>query len=183
MAGFIFLGIGLLCAIIGRILLIGAAFGVSIWWGLGVFLPFGPLFFRISYPDLARGSKIFRIATVPCLLLYLVCGPGLNQTAYYRYRIKRTPPPDTTGYAMEPPIKKANGPQVQLGPSLAERRAANAAEFERLRLWSEKLRLQKRDLLHSDSDGNRAYDRELSDYNAALERAIVEQATLDQLTK
>jgi hypothetical protein len=84
---------------------------------------------------------------------------------------------------MEPPIKKANGPQVQLGPSLAERRAANAAEFERLRLWSEKLRLQKRDLLHSDSDGNRAYDRELSDYNAALERAIVEQATLDQLTK
>jgi hypothetical protein len=190
-AALIFLGIGLLCAIIGRILLIGAAFGVSVWWGLGVFLPFGPLFFRLNYPELARASRMFRVATVPCLLLYLVCSPGLNPTAYYRHKIKRSypPPPDATGYALESapqrtkPGAKSSGPQVELSPTIAERRAANAAEFEHLEVWNEKLRLRKRDLLHSDTDGNRAYELELSQYEAALVRANLEKAALAELPK
>ncbi len=70
MAAYIFLALGLLCALIGRILLIGAAFRVSIWWGLGVFLPFGPLLFRLRYPDRAPLSKKFLLATLPCILLY-----------------------------------------------------------------------------------------------------------------
>lgn len=193
MAALVILGIGLLCAIIGRILLIGAAFGVSVWWGLGVFLPFGPLFFRLSYPELAHTSRMFRFATLSCVLLYLICGPGLSPTAYYRHKIRRTLPPpsgkEPYGYAMELSGQRAKsplnsrGPQVELSPTTAERQAANAAEFERLRAWSEKLRLQKRDLLHSDVEGNRAYNLELSQYNAALEKANAEKAALAALAK
>lgn len=190
MAAFIFLGIGLLCAIISRVWLIGAAFGVSPWWGIGVCLPFGPLFFRLGYPDLARGSRLLRLTILPCVLLYLIFGPGLKSTAYYRHKIKRAypPPPEATGYALEStrrtnPGGQSSGPQVELTPTIAERKAANAAEFERLRVWGEKLRIQKRDLLRSDAAGNRAYELELSQYNAALEQAIVEKATLDKVTK
>lgn len=186
----IFLGIGLLCAIIGRILLIGAAFGVSVWWGLGLCLPFGPLFFRLKFPALVPASRIFRLATLPCVLLYLICGPGLTRTAYYRHKIKRAqPPPAATGYGLELPVhgtkRVANlpGPQVELSPMVAERRAANAAEFERLRAWDEKLRLQKRDLLHSDTEGNRAYNPEVTQYEAALQKANTEKAALAELTK
>ena len=166
-------------------MLIRAAFGVSVWWGLGVCLPFGPLFFRLSYPDLAFASRIFRLATLPCLLFYLFLGPGATSTAYYRYKIKRSHPPPTnpTGYAMELPGRQSkhpnsSGPQVVLAPTIDERIAANTAEFERLREWSEKLRLQKRDLLHSDAEGNRAYNLELADYNAALARANAERSSL-----
>lgn len=71
---------------------------------------------------------------------------------------------------------------MQLSPTIADRQAANAAEFERLRAWGEKLRLKKRDLLHSDTEGNRAYQLELGQYNAALERANAEKAAIAALT-
>ena len=72
---------------------------------------------------------------------------------------------------------------MELSPTIAERQAANAAEFERLRGWSEKLRLQKRDLLHSDTEGNRAYNAEVTQYEAALKKANAEKAALAELTK
>src|SRR5256885_14054939 len=75
-AALIFLAIGLVCIFVGRILLIGAAFGVSVWWGLGIFLPFGPLIFRLSYPDLAPLSRTFRLIALPCILAYFVFRPG-----------------------------------------------------------------------------------------------------------
>lgn len=191
-AALVFLGIGLLCAIIGRILLIGAAFGVSVWWGLGVFLPFGPLFFRLTYPELAHASRMFRLATVATVLLYLICGAGLTPTAYYRHKIRRTLPPPSArayGYALEPSVQRmktvgnSTGPKVELSPTIADRQAANAAEFERLRAWSERLRLKKRDLLHSDTEGNRSYQVELAQYNAALEKAKAEKAAIAALVK
>ncbi len=67
---------------------------------------------------------------------------------------------------------------VELTPNLAERRTANAREFERLRAWSEKLRLQKRDLLHSDAEGNLVYNIELAQFSTALEKATAEKAQL-----
>jgi hypothetical protein len=191
-AALVFLGIGLLCAIIGRILLIHAAVGVSVWWALGICLPFGPLFFRLNYPDLAQASRIFRLATLVSVLLYVIFGPGLTPTAYYRHKIRRTLPPPTAtgyGYALESSVQRpqtaGNSPgiQVKLSPAIVERLAANAAEFERLRAWSEKLRLKKRDLLHSDTEGNRAYQLELAQYNAALEKANAEKDALAALTK
>ena len=74
-AALIFLGIALVCPLVGRILLIGAAFGTSVWWALGVFLPFGPLFFRLSYPDLAPTSRYFRLTVLPCILACVYLQP------------------------------------------------------------------------------------------------------------
>jgi hypothetical protein len=71
-----------------------------------------------------------------------------------------------------------SGPKVELTPGVEERRTANTREFERLRAWSDALRLRKRDLLHSDTEGNRAYELELAQYNAALEKANTERSAL-----
>ncbi len=174
MAALIFLAIGLLCALIGRILLIGAAFGVSVWWGLGVFLPFGPLLFRLSYPDLAPLSRKFRLATLPCILAYFMLRPaslsGSHQHQFFHQ--PQVPSAPAQHYGLE---KLA---QAIKTPNLEERRAANAREFERLQAWSEKLRLKKRDLLHSDTEGNLVYNAELAQYNAAFQKATAEKNAL-----
>jgi len=191
MAALIFLAIGLLCALIGRILLVGAAFGVSVGWGLGVLLPFGPLLFRLSYPDLAPLSRKFRLATLPCVLLYFILGGASPSSLYQRHFSGQTQLAHApfAHYGLEAPgrgvkdVSASSGPLVELMPNTAERRAINAREFERLRAWSEKLRLRKRDLLHSDIEGNRAYNVELAQYNAALDKANAEKNSLAALTK
>ena len=170
MAGLVFLGIGIACALIGRILLIGAAFSVSVWWGVGVFLPFGPLLFRLSYPDLAPNSRYFRLAVLPCLLGYFAFQPSgfskLHRPDFLKSANEQAAPPNH--YAL----------QQVAQPLAEERRAANAREFERLNAWSAALRLKKRDLLHSDVQGNIAYDAELAQYEAALAKATADKQTL-----
>ena len=169
----VFLGLGLLCALISRILLLIAASKISGWWVVGVWLPFGPLFFRLSYPEEARRSMMFRMATLPCLFLYLIMGPGPTLSYYKRKSFKPHPPQSAQlAYAIEKPAVAASP------PSLGERQAANAAELERLRKWSEALRLQKRDLLHSDVEGNRVYVVDLALYNQALAKATAEKNAL-----
>jgi hypothetical protein len=64
-------------------------------------------------------------------------------------------------------------------PTLELRRAVNAQDFESLRKWAEQLRLRKRDLLHSDTEGNRQYQADLALYNDALVKAIAERNALD----
>jgi len=185
------LGIGLGCAIISRILLLIAAARISFWWMAGVLVPFGPLFFRLSYPEEAQSSRMFRLATVPCLFLYLMLGPGLLAGAHGRSRLSQPQPNSTKlvhyGLEKSPAIaKKASlegGPVVQLAPSFQERLAQNAKEFERLQVWKEKLRLVKRDLLHSDTEGNRVYNLELAQYNDALAQASAEKTRLAPLPK
>jgi hypothetical protein len=186
-AAFVFLIIGLLCAIISRILLLIAALGVSAWWALGVLLPFGPLLFRLSYPDLAHSSRIFRLATLPCLFFYIVLGPG---PSYRQHLSKATElsSAQPVHYSLEAHnphgnLSKSSGPVVELSPNIEQRRAANFREFQRLNAWSEALKLRKRDLLHSDTEGNRAYDLELAQYNAALQKANAEKNALVALTK
>jgi hypothetical protein len=175
----IFLAIGLVCAVIGRILLIGAAFGVSIWWGLGVFLPFGPLLFRLSYPDLAPLSRKFRFATLPCIFVYFVLSSPRFSASHQRqfFHLPQFPSGPAEHYGLE----KADQPAKTM--SVEERRTANSREFERLWAWSEKLHLQKRDLLHSDAEGNLVYDIELRQYKAALDKANAEKNAVWPLTK
>lgn len=174
MVSLVFLAIALVCILIGRILLIGAAFGVSVWWGLGIFLPFGPLLFRLSYPDMAPLSRTFRLLALPCLLAYLVLRPGPLSGSHYDQFFKQKPVPSAPAnhYGLER-ISKAIA-----GPSLEERRAANTKEFERLAAWNQALKLKKRDLLHSDVQGNIAYNAEVADYNAALAKATAEKNAL-----
>jgi hypothetical protein len=70
-----FLAAALLCSFIGRALLVKAAFGVSAGWGFTVlFVPFGPLFFRMQYRELAYPTRYWRMATGPLLLLFFVDG-------------------------------------------------------------------------------------------------------------
>ena len=184
---FAFLVIGLLCAVISRILLVIAALDVSAWWALGVLLPFGPLLFRLNYPDLAHSSRLLRLATMPCFFFYLVLGPGLS----YKHHLAKA-----TQVGSSPPVyyslethkprgksAKSSGPVVQLTPNMEERRAANFREFQRLYAWNEALKLRKRDLLHSDAERNRAYDLELAQYNAALQKANAEKAAIAALPK
>lgn len=170
MVALVFLCIGLICALIGRILLIGAAFGVSVWWGLGVFLPFGPLLFRLSYPELAPLSRYFRLAVLPCVLGYVYLQPNAFSTIRRGEFLKSAqgPAAPSDHYALE---KSAP-------TSVTEKRAANNREFQRLAEWSEALRLKKRDLLHSDVQGNIAYNAEVAQYNAALAKANADKNAL-----
>jgi hypothetical protein len=169
-AAYVFLGIGLVCALIGRILLIGGAFGVSVWWGLGVFLPFGPMLFRLSHPDVAPSSRYFRLAVLPCVLAYFFLQPSGFSKMHRRGVLKsaQASAAPANHYALE---------QIAQ-PLVEERRAANEREFQRLNAWSEALRLKKRDLLHSDVQGNIAYQAEVAQYNAALEKATAEKKAL-----
>src|SRR5437016_6747503 len=151
--------------LIGRILLMGAAFGVSVWWGLGIFLPFGPLLFRLSYPDLAPLSRTFRLVALPCILAYFVLRPAPLSGSHFGqfFKHKEVPSAPANHYGLEKIAIAA--------PSLNERRAVNVKELERLTAWSEGLRLKKRDLLHSDVQGNIAYNAEVAEYNTALAKA------------
>jgi hypothetical protein len=166
---------GVICALIGRILLIGAAFNVSVWWGIGVLLPFGPLLFRLSYPDVAPTSRYFRLAVLPCLLGYFCFQPsGLaNLRRLEVLKSSKEAAAPTNHYATET-MTQAN---------IEQRLIANQREMDRLNAWSIQLRLKKRDLLHSDVKGNAAYDAELAQYEAALAKATAEKHALFGTTK
>ena len=165
MVGLIFLGLGILLMLIGRILLISAAFGVSIWWGFGIFLPFGPMLFRMQYPDLAPMSRTFRLFALPCILGYFVLGPG---TLPGSHRGKDVPSGPANHYGLEK-LSKSN---------LDEKRTANAKEMERLTAWAETLHVKKRDLLRSDAEGTKAFNNEVAEFNTALTKATAEQKAL-----
>lgn len=183
MLALVLLGVAVVCALISRVLLITAAVRVSVGWTIGVLFPFGPTFFRLNYPEEARSSMYFRYATLLCALGFLAVGGAKPNLAYYKRRMPPQHPPrqtEPTGYAMEKVSAKtlAAVPTPKPTPSLQERRAANAKEFERLRVWQEQLRVRKRDLLHSDVDGNRDYVVDLALYNEALAKATAERNAL-----
>jgi len=48
MIALVCLGGAVICALIARVLLLIAALEISVWWAIGVFLPFGPTLFRLS---------------------------------------------------------------------------------------------------------------------------------------
>jgi hypothetical protein len=182
-AALAFLIVGVICAIISRILLFMAALSISAGWAFGIILPFGPTLFRLNYPAEAYRSRLFRMATLPCLFFYVLLGSGQSGwLGHSRFELEHGPA--ELHYGLEKPAAGAKrtpgaaGPQVELTPSLDDRRAANTREFERLRAWNEALRVRKRDLLHSDTNGNIAYNNELEQYKAALEKATTERSEI-----
>jgi hypothetical protein len=182
MVSLVFLGLAIVCALISRILLLIAAIDISAWWALGVFLPFGPLFFRLNYPEQARNSFLFRVATLVCIFGFVVMRPGLNLSPRGIHRTTLFAPQakEPVGYAMEKggASKKANTAAAAPTTTLGQRRTANANELERLRGLEEQLKLRKRDLLHSDTEGNRVYAIDLASYNDALAKATAEKNAL-----
>jgi hypothetical protein len=186
MPALVFLLLGVLCGIISRGLLIKAAFGISKKWGFGVFFPFGPLFFRISYPDEARRARLFQLATLPCIFLYVITSPEMLPST--QVGLVRMGPPGRQHYALAAGSyflklpgfgREAAAPNQ---PSVEERRAANDLEFQRLRRLSEDLRIRKRDLLNSDTKGAMVYNQMANDYNAALDKYNDEKFSLTLLS-
>ena len=179
MISFVFLGLAILCALISRILLVTAAIKISAGWGFGVFLPFGPLFFRLNYPEEARNSYLFRVATLLCIFAFVISQPRMKLHMPKIHPTAASPQlsKKTVGYAMEKPdaAQKPNGAPI---PALEQRRAANASELERLRGVEAELKLRRRDLLHSDTEGNRIYAIDLASYNEALAKANAERNAL-----
>ena len=108
-----------------------------------------------------RAIRIFFVLPRSCAFLALsVMRPGLNFSPRGSHRTTSFAPPakQPVGYAMEKPVSaKKTNPAAAPTPTLEERRATNAKEFERLHGVEEQLRLRKRDLLHSDTEGNRLY--------------------------
>ena len=192
MAGLVCLTIALVCAIIARILLFIAALNISAWWALGVFLPFGPLLFRLSYPDEARKSYIFRLGTLLGVFLYFVVGSGTAMPTLHRKLFVDTPKeqdypaavdtPKQKGYAAEFIANIARHIPWHSKPAdtrtVEERSAANDREFERLNRWYASLQKRKRDLLRSDVAGNEAYNIDLREYMDALAAANAEKQAL-----
>jgi hypothetical protein len=179
MVSLIFLGLAILCALISRILLVTAAIKISAGWAFGIFFPFGPLFFRLNYPEEARNSYFFRVATLLCVFGFVIYQPRMTLHMPKIHPTAASPrlPKQTVGYAMEKP-SAAKNPNVAPTPTLEQRRAANTAELERLRGVEAELKLRKRDLLHSDTEGNRIYAIDLAAYNEALAKATTEKNAL-----
>lgn len=176
--------IGLVSGVISRILLTTAAFRISVVWGVGVFLPFGPLFFRLNYPEEAARSRMFRLLTLFCVLLYVTLGgvrPTFSQHKMMAQSDSASLPP--RHYAIEKPaaIKTAavSRPLPRSTPTLAQRRAANERELAQLQAWGEQLRLRKQSLLPKDTEANRAYAMDLTLYNDALAKATALQKALN----
>jgi hypothetical protein len=178
MVSLIFLGLAIVCALISRILLVTAAIKISAGWAFGVFLPFGPLLFRLNYPGEARNSYLFRVATLLCVFGFVIYQPRMTLRIPKMHSTARSPRlSKTVGYAMEKPGTSKN-PNAAPTPTLEQLRAANATELERLCGVEAELKLRKRDLLHSDTEGNRIYAIDLASYNEALTKATVEKNTL-----
>jgi hypothetical protein len=186
MAPLVFLLLALVCSLISRALLVKAAFGISKKWGFGVFVPFGPLFFRISYPEEARRSRLFRLATLPCVFLYVMTSPEILPST--QVGLVKMGPPGRQHYALAAGKYSLKLPgfgteaAAPNQPSVEERRAANDREFERLRRVSDELRVRKRDLLHSDTGGAQAYNKMADEYNAALDKYNAEKFALTLLS-
>lgn len=181
MIGWVCLGAGVVCALIARGLLFTAAFSISIWWAAGVLLPFGPLFFRLSYPEKAARARIFSRISVPCYLAFMVIGPGFSAIPSFHKKTLNADLAQTSkpvGFAMETPIGPEAAPPIP-NITLEQRRAANEAEFARLRDWGERLGVTKRNLLASDTEGGRRFNEEATQFNAALAAAHAEKAALD----
>src|SRR5436190_9378212 len=113
---------------------------------------------------------------------FVVMRPGLNFSPRGSHRTTSFAPPakQTVGYAMEKPVpsKKTNPAAAEPTLTLDQRRATNAKELERLHGVEEQLKLRKRDLLHSDTEGNRLYTIDLASYNGALAKASAEKNAL-----
>ena len=181
MVGVVLIIIGIVCLIVSRLILVRAAFEVSVWWGLIVFLPFGPWLFLSCYPDLDDRYGRLRIAAFVCVVLGLSL-TGVLPLPHRMTQVLVTRAVDWFCDASKAMSAKGNDnssrPLATVAPDLQTRSSVNVREFQRLRACGEALRLRKRDLLNSDTEHNQAYTADLALYNDALAKATAERDAL-----
>ena len=186
----VFLLLAVLCSLISRCLLIKAAWSVSVRWGIGIFLPFGPYFFRRQFPEDVHRARMFQLAAIPLVFAYVLLSPELIPDT--RVAFVRVGPPGQEKLALSLGGHLFGGggattsgtiPSQPQQPTVSpeERRLSHQREMKRLAEWSEALRIRRRDLLKSDVEGARAYDRDAIAYNAALAKANEESMALGSL--
>src|SRR3954468_2006312 len=180
MIALVCLGGAVICALIARVLLLIAALNISVWWAVGVFLPFGPTLFRLSHPEAARSSFIFRMATLGCIFLYVVAGPGAFISPLHQQAARPSKPAFGFGSEILDKLTRplGSGSSKRDTRPIEARRADNEKQFERLRQWDETLRHQKATLLPADAKGAQAYAIDLQEYNEALLLANAEKRAL-----
>lgn len=194
----VLLSLALASALISRFLLIKAAFKINLWWGIGIFIPFGPMVFRLKYPAEAKQAWLFSVATLGLTLGYVLASPqilpdaraGLAKSGNSAkskwnfhlgsYFFGRSKPAIGSNIFDPSKPKDLSAPKPAPTPSLDERRQTNSKELADLRDWNQRLKLKKRDLLHSDTEGNRMYAIEVDSYNAAVNKATAERAALSK---
>ena len=187
----VFLLLAALCSLISRCLLIKAAWSVSARWGIGIFLPFGPYFFRRQFPEDVHRARMFQLAAIPLVFIYVLVSPEMIPDT--RVALIRVGPPgqEKLGLALGGHVFCGGGATARQSTaaqpeppsvSLDARRIAHEQEMTRLAEWSEALRIRRRDLLKSDVEGARAYDRDATAYNAALAKANEESIALAPLS-
>lgn len=119
---FLFAALG--CSLVGRAMLVGAAFGVGPGWGISVILvPFAPFFFRKSYPELARSSRYWRLATVPLTLLFFITGGSTSLNGFKLPNARKIVPAGIS-HAKDAPVPAP----LTAAPVTAIARAIPAAE-------------------------------------------------------
>jgi len=120
MVSLIFLGLAIVCALISRILLLIAAINISAGWAFGVFLPFGPLFFRLNYPEAARNSFLFRVATLLCVFGFVISQPRMTLHMPKIHPTATSPRVSTqtkTGHFQTGSRNSNAGPDSDVGPT------------------------------------------------------------------
>lgn len=129
----IFLGLAIICALISRILLLIAAIDQRVV-GTRVFLPFGPVFFRLNYPEQAAYFLLFfRVATLLCVFAFVIVGPAMNLGMHKPRPISLfvPQPKQPFGYAM----KNLSFPQSRV-PLRCLRQACNNAALLMPQNWN-----------------------------------------------
>ena len=125
-----------------------------------------------------------RYDSLRCFVSPLSSGTGSSLSPrLFFHKTSSTAATPATGYALEKPApsNKSNtglGSFFRSGPTIEQRRVANAREFERLAIKDKELKLRKRDLLRSDVEGNSAFARDLTEYTVALAKANAEKNEL-----
>ncbi len=172
MLAIIILFAGFACAMISRILVLTAAFGVSTGWGLTVLLvPFGPLFFRWSYPDLCLRARPFRIATLVC---FVAGGAGLGSSPLDMIRSKVKSP--FSGFVTSSNAETEAKDSVIAAPATpapavaaATAKGGGPEDFAKLQDWYAQLNVKRKNLLKADKAGLEAFNAEAAQYQAAMQ--------------
>ena len=112
------------CSVVGRLLLVRAAFSISKGWGVSVLVvPLAPLFFRLNYKELAHEGKHWRMATMIFALLFFGVGGSGSMSEIPAMLSHRE---EAAVLAEAGP---ANGVSTEVSPVPAKASAAPAAEI------------------------------------------------------
>jgi hypothetical protein len=206
----VFLVAALLCSLVGRLMLVRAAWKISVGWGLTVLaVPFGPFFFRLNHKELAQAGGYWRLATVPLIACFFLAGGSdsfseLDDLKFWEKKPALAASEDGKP-ALEDPEELDNAENIvaaakagklapgatleiaQLTPplpipmTLAERAAANQREFTRLEEVYESLKRERGYLKKGDQAAVAEYNTAAAKYQAALAKARAEQTELMKL--